>query len=604
MSITQHRINPTVLFLVALVVAVCPAASGQIVKNAVSISAAAGPGLYFGEFNSLDYQNTFSPSIGFDQDLSLRYNPSSRLTVGAKVGLMRLTYDVFDYLRLRYGRNFFGPPRTATYPGTAVAVTSQNHIDITKYLLIAQTNFQSDAAVVPFFTFGIGVINFSVTNDDGDPIPTNVTGTYSSKGLIIPLGGGVQYVLNDIFSFYFQGLFYINSSDYLDGYAHYIEFERTGGPTFGPGQEETPSDYMASVQIGASLTIWQPDRPEEPAPPPPIAQKPPTPQPEQPQPPDSVPQVADTKPPVLADPELDSDGDGLSNRDEREKYFTNPDSADTDGDNLTDREELQRYESSPNNADTDGDSLSDGSEAIVHNTDPLLKDTDFDRLGDGEELHTYGTNPLKYDTDDDRLSDGTEIRETRTDPLKPDTDGDGVIDGLDECPTVPGRPEFGGCPQQAIPVSRPEPPLAADTASAADQSGASYNKDRYDFSGIYFQVNSDDFDLTRPETAHNLGRMLEFMQQCDDMGVVIEGHSSSEGNPVWNQRLSEQRAARVREWLIANGVDRRKLEGTVGFGSALPKVSEPASGEVAPSVLENIRRQNRRITMLVTDRCQ
>jgi outer membrane protein OmpA-like peptidoglycan-associated protein len=128
--------------------------------------------------------------------------------------------------------------------------------------------------------------------------------------------------------------------------------------------------------------------------------------------------------------------------------------------------------------------------------------------------------------------------------------------------------------------------------------------DRTDFSGIYFRVNSDDFDLSRPETMNNLGKMLDYMKQCDQIGVVIEGHTSSEGNPRWNQQLSERRSERVRNWLIDNGVAPEKILSAVGYGSQIPKIPEPQPGTVPNSLLEQIRRQNRRITTLVEKPCK
>ncbi len=58
---------------------------------------------------------------------------------------------------------------------------------------------------------------------------------------------------------------------------------------------------------------------------------------------------------------LDSDGDGLSDVEERE-LGTNPLEADTDGDGLFDREEIKVYKTDPKDADTDRDGYADGME--------------------------------------------------------------------------------------------------------------------------------------------------------------------------------------------------------------------------------------------------
>ena len=76
----------------------------------------------------------------------------------------------------------------------------------------------------------------------------------------------------------------------------------------------------------------------------------------QPPTPDTVPD-ADTGPTAI----VDSDGDGLSNDEER-IAGTSVAKPDTDGDGLGDREEVKKYETDPKKADTDGDGYADGAE--------------------------------------------------------------------------------------------------------------------------------------------------------------------------------------------------------------------------------------------------
>ncbi len=62
--------------------------------------------------------------------------------------------------------------------------------------------------------------------------------------------------------------------------------------------------------------------------------------------------------------------------------------------------------------------------------------------------------------------------------------------------------------------------------------------------------------------------------------MLIEGHTDSIGNADYNLRLSQKRAAAVRDVLVANyGVDRGELKALgVGKERPLPDI-EPASGE-------------------------
>jgi outer membrane protein OmpA-like peptidoglycan-associated protein len=83
------------------------------------------------------------------------------------------------------------------------------------------------------------------------------------------------------------------------------------------------------------------------------------------------------------------------------------------------------------NTDTDGDGLPDTDEINKYKTNPYSADTDADSLRDGDEIFKYKTNPLNPDTDGDRLSDGEEVNRYKTDPLNPDTDHGGVKDGIE-----------------------------------------------------------------------------------------------------------------------------------------------------------------------------
>jgi hypothetical protein len=93
---------------------------------------------------------------------------------------------------------------------------------------------------------------------------------------------------------------------------------------------------------------------------------------------------------------------------------------DSDGDGLSDDEERRECKSNPNQQDTDDDGLNDFQECRVYGTDPNDRDTDNDRVSDGQEVNTYGTDPKNPNTDGDDCTDGFEIFSQRHyDPLDP-----------------------------------------------------------------------------------------------------------------------------------------------------------------------------------------
>ncbi|MDP4220286.1 MAG: binary toxin-like calcium binding domain-containing protein [Bacteroidota bacterium] len=276
----------------------------------------------------------------------------------------------------------------------------------------------------------------------------------------------------------------------------------------------------------------------------------------------------------------DSDGDGISDALEIQQYHTDPLKVDSDGDGLNDGDEINTYKTDPLKADTDGDGLSDGDEIKNYKSDPLKMDTDGDGLSDGDEVKTYHTNPLKKDTDDDGLSDFDEINKTKTNPLNADTDGDGFKDGVDKCPLIAGvAPD--GCP--------PKPPVNTVT----------------NFPGILFIVNTDNFDMSQPGVLENLNKIKALVEQCEGLRVEIEGHASGEGEAKHNQELSELRAAAVKKWLVDQGVNPVHIANTVGYGSSRPLIPEPKKGKkITAKMLEDARKQNRRIAVRVVETCK
>jgi len=103
--------------------------------------------------------------------------------------------------------------------------------------------------------------------------------------------------------------------------------------------------------------------------------------------------------------------------------------------------------------------------------------------------------------------------------------------------------------------------------------------------GILFD---SDAATIRAESRAVLDEMATLLAAEPTWKLLIEGHTDAQGEESHNQRLSEARAAAVREELVGRGVDGARLR-TLGFGESRP---------VGDNTTEVGRAQNRRVELV------
>lgn len=95
---------------------------------------------------------------------------------------------------------------------------------------------------------------------------------------------------------------------------------------------------------------------------------------------------------------------------------------------------------------------------------------------------------------------------------------------------------------------------------------------------ILFDHNSS---ALRSASRTTLNELAGNFRQYPDNLIIVEGHTDSTGTAQYNQRLSEQRASNVADYLIEGGV-RASAITVFGFGESRPKSSnDTAEGRQA-----------------------
>ena len=219
-------------------------------------------------------------------------------------------------------------------------------------------------------------------------------------------------------------------------------------------------------------------------------------------------------------------------------------------------------------ADTDGDGIYDDVDQCP------LDPEDFDLFEDEDgcpELDNDRDNVLDDDDWCPNDPEDFDLFEDEDGCPDEDNDGDGYIDSEDECPNDPedfdGQDDEDGCPEE----DEPELEYAVITDDQIEISEQ-----------IHFAYDSD--EILR-ESFRILDEIVIILFENETMELRIEGHTDSDGSARYNLRLSDRRAASVREYLIDEGISSHRLI-SVGFGEERP---------IATNDTERGKAENRRV---------
>lgn len=154
----------------------------------------------------------------------------------------------------------------------------------------------------------------------------------------------------------------------------------------------------------------------------------------------------------------------------------------------------------------------------------------------------------------------------------PDNDGDEIADLIDECPFEPetynGHQDEDGCPDK-------EPKAKVDGGQIRLNES------------VFFKTAKSDI---LPQSYPLLNEVAQILKDNPSINIRIEGHTDNRGRAAYNKKLSDQRAASVRTYLIQQGVEPSRMT-SVGFGLERP---------IDDNTTEAGRAANRRVEIHIT----
>jgi len=194
---------------------------------------------------------------------------------------------------------------------------------------------------------------------------------------------------------------------------------------------------------------------------------------------------------------------------------------------------------------------------------------------------------------DDKCPDVRGIAKYQGCPI-PDTDKDGINDEQDKCPTVAGLAKYQGCPmpdQDNDGVADEDDKCPTRPGPVSNQGCPEIAKEVIEkvnmaAKNVFFATGS--YKLLA-KSYKSLNEVAELMKSDESLILDVDGHTDDVGSDENNQKLSENRAASVREYIKSRGIPESRMVST-GYGEAKP---------VAENTTATGRAQNRRTEMTV-----
>ena len=315
--------------------------------------------------------------------------------------------------------------------------------------------------------------------------------------------------------------------------------------------------------------------------------------------------------PVLDDPTVDTDGDGVT--DEKDKCpevagslsFDGCPDSDNDGvpdedDNCPNQAGLVENKGCPLQ-DTDRDGISDIDDECP-NEKGLVEfkgcpDLDGDGIPDKDDECPKQPGEASQngcpvtDQDGDGVADSYDPCPQQAGPLNgcPDTDSDGVGDQEDECPNLAGTIALKGCPDtdnDGVADSEDRCPNTVGTVAnkgcpeieVSEKQILTTAMQAVQFETGSARLKSSSFEI--------LNQIYDLLQRYPDYHLSVSGHTDNVGNADNNLRLSERRAEACINYLIGKGGIRPERLSYIGYGEIRP---------MADNSTKDGRRLNRRV---------
>lgn len=225
---------------------------------------------------------------------------------------------------------------------------------------------------------------------------------------------------------------------------------------------------------------------------------------------------------------------------------------------------------------------------VLFQNDADLSDPDTD--GDGY--------PDSIDKCPNEKEDGKPPDPSDGCPGSADRDHDGIPDSADACPDKPedkdGVQDDDGCPEDdgdsdGIPDVEDKCPNQAGVRSADPAKVGCPGLTQVTESGEVQLLKPIEFETGKAvikEVSYPiLDEVLELMKSRPSVRIGVYGHTDNRGSNALNTRLSRERAAACRNYLVNHGISARRLE-SQGFGPTRP---------IADNNTEEGRARNRRV---------